>query len=73
MSITHDEGYTIHLKGVSCYRLNYSSCEPLGVTDFVRTSSRGKVGGDIYTFFSFSFIFRENYMLYSERINFTHI
>nr|DAE42483.1 MAG TPA: hypothetical protein [Caudoviricetes sp.] len=43
----------------------------MDVTDFVRTSSRGKVGGDIYTFFSF--LFRVNNILYSERINFTHI
>ena len=46
-------------KSVLCYRLNYSSCVPLGVTDFVRTSSQEKVDGDIYTFFSFIFNSRE--------------
>ena len=46
-------------KSVLCYRLNYSSCVPLGVTDFVRTSSQEKVDGDIYTFFSFIFNSRD--------------
>ncbi len=62
-SITHDEGYTIHLKVVLCYRLNYSSCVPLGVTDFVRMSSQEKVGGDIYTFFSFFFSQKSHLLL----------